>query len=92
MRAHGTPDGFVAKIGAPFDETGPARVDQTARDGSITRIEHQLGNLLTIISVNLELIDRSVQDTNFRSRVALMRASVESRLATLESIGRRNHT
>ena len=92
MRAHGVPDGFVIKIGALSDETGPVWVDQTTGDDSIGRLEHQLRGLHTTISVNLELIDRYLVDGSFRSRVALMRTAVESGFTTLESIRRRTRT
>ena len=92
MRAHGAADGFVVKIDALSDETGPAWVDQTTSDGNIIRLEHQLRSFLTTISVNLELLDRSLQDGSFSSRVALMRTSVESGFTTLESIRRRDRT
>ena len=92
MRARGAPDGFVVKIGALSDETGPAWVDQTTSDGSISRLEHQLRSFLTTISVNLELLDRSPQDGSFSSRVALMRTAVESGFTILESIRRRSRT
>ena len=104
VRAHGAPDGFVVKLrtlsradkpGA--GARGPAWLDQTTTDkpsaggdDNTGKLEHHLRNLLTTISGNLELLDRSAQDCTMRRRVALMLAAAKSGLEALESIQRRS--
>ena len=106
VRADGAPDAFVVKVHAlshtcrpSAGDRGPPGLAQTTTDkpsdgsdNNIRQLEHQLRNLLTTISGNLELIDRALQDSTLKRRVALMRTAVESGLETLESIQRRSST
>ena len=52
----------------------------------LRQLEHGLRNVLTVIIINLELVERGTDDQGMRSRFALMRGAVVSGLELIEGM------
>ena len=53
-------------------------------------IDHRLRNVLTVISANIDLIERAVDDDILRRRIAIIREAIKSCLEILDSVASRH--